>query len=62
MGAMTQDLSLCLQLLVQPEENLLCTMSTQLDLQQLPYIWALVLLCQPYIFGRVFNLACMLTY
>ncbi len=45
MGVITQDLSLCLQLLVQSEENLLCAMSTHSDLQQLPYIWALMLLC-----------------
>ncbi len=31
----------CTELLVQPEEIVLCTMSTHSDLQLLPYIWAL---------------------
>ena len=37
-------------------------MSTQSDLQQLPYIQVLIFLCPPCVFGGVFNLACMLTY
>ena len=36
-------------------------MSTQSDLQQLPYIQALTFLCPPCMFGGVFNLACMIT-
>ncbi len=35
----------CAELLVQPEEIVLCTMSTQSDPQLLPYIWALQLSC-----------------
>ncbi len=39
----TNSKTFCAKLLVQPEEIVLCMMSTQSDPQLLPYIWAFVL-------------------
>ncbi len=51
-GAITLRPKLCLQLLAQLEEIMLCAVSTHWDWQQLPYIQALMFYQQLPVFGR----------